>query len=250
MIRLLPQRPPLSRARLTDLADQFRTGDLLLFSGRSLPSDTIRLFTRSHWSHVALVVCLPEYDEPLVLEATAMGEGLDVRTGERMPGVALVPLRDKIESYRGDVAWRQRRGAPLSEARQRMVARLVRELSHRPYKNYVLTLARDLCTGFQLRPDFSGVFCSELVAEIYRRLGWLPRRERPSRFVPGHFGSAQLTLLEGEMAAPVLLRAADGTLVADGAPGASPATTSALPCPGRPAMPGRTGAHGTLPLLQ
>lgn len=247
MIRLLPQRPPLSRARLTDLADQFRTGDLLLFSGRSLPSDTIRLFTRSHWSHVALVVCLPEYDEPLVLEATAAGEGLDVRTGARMPGVALVPLRDKIESYCGDVAWRQRRGAPLSEARQRMVARLVRELSHRPYKNYVLTLARDLCTGFQLRPDFSGVFCSELVAEIYRRLGWLPRRERPSRFVPGHFGSAQLTLVDGEMGPPVLLRELE-TGLASGWEDA--AIASALPCRDRPAMPGRTGGHETLPLLQ
>ena len=38
------------------------------------------------------------------------------------------------------------------------------------------------------------MFCSELVAEIYRRLGWLAREQRPSLLVPGHFGSERMTL--------------------------------------------------------
>lgn len=239
VIRLLPQRPPLSQADPEGLVTRFRTGDLLLFAGRGLPSDTIRLFTRSHWSHVGMVVCLPDYDEPLLLEATADGDAPDIRTGAPMPGVALVPVRHKIDGYGGDVAWRARQGAPLSPARERMVARMVRHFSHRPYKNFMQALMRDLVTGFQLRPDLSGVFCSELVAEVYRRLGWLPRRDRSSGYVPGHFGSRRLQLLDGQMAPPVLLKSASEALTASGV------SVCEMP-PNRP----RSGAHGTLPLLQ
>ncbi|WP_162925672.1 hypothetical protein [Isoalcanivorax indicus] len=245
MIRLLPQRPPLNQADPDGLVSRFRTGDLLLFAGRGLPSDTIRLFTRSHWSHVGMVVCLPDYDQPLLLEATAGGDAPDIRTGAPTPGVALVPVRDKIEVYGGDVAWRARQGAPLSPARERMVARLVRQFSHRPYKNFMQALMRDLVTGFQLRPDLSGVFCSELVAEVYRRLGWLPRHDRSSGYVPGHFGSQRLQLLHGSMAPPVLLKT-----VARLAPVAGAVTASAVSGRGTPSSRSRNGVHGTLPLLQ
>lgn len=207
MIHLLPPRPSLHQADPDSLVSRFRTGDLLLFSGRGLPSDTIRLFTRSHWSHVGMLVCLPDYEEPLLLEATAFGDAADVRTGKATAGVVLVPARTRIREYRGEVAWRERQGEPLSLSGQRRVARLVRHFSYRPYKHFMQALLRDVVTGFRLRPDLSGVFCSELVAECYRRLGWLPRHERASHFVPGTFGSDALQLVNGKMAPPVLLKA-------------------------------------------
>ena len=73
---------------MTDVQDlnllSLETGDVLLFSGRGPVSAVIRVFTRSPWSHIGLVVRLPGYPEPLVLEALRLnGEdyviGLDGR---------------------------------------------------------------------------------------------------------------------------------------------------------------------------
>lgn len=182
-----------------DSVDTLRTGDLLLFSGRGFTSDVIRVFTRSPWSHIGMVLHLPGQPEPLVLESTTLSESPDVTLGHPIAGVALVPLHRKIRDYPGAVAVRRRHGPNLSERQQRMVARMARRLLHRPYKNYVFCNALDVLTGFTRRPDQRGWFCSELVAELYRRLGWLPLDTRPSTLVPGHFGSRHMRLQHGKL---------------------------------------------------
>lgn len=220
----------------------FRTGDIVLFAGRGLASDIIRFATRSPWSHVGMVVELPEYPEPLVVEATTLSESADVRAGHALAGVGLVPLATKVQEYPGDVAWRAWQGDAPSLAQARMLARMVRRLHGRPYRNYLVTLARELGTGFRRRPDLSGLFCSELVAELYRRLGWLPRTTRPSRYVPGHFASDALTLCNGSLASPQLLK--------QWAAPCSSVISSAAPAAGTAPRPLRTGAHGRLLLPQ
>ena len=159
-------------------ACSLRTGDLLLFSGRGFTSEVIRVFTRSPWSHIGMVVHLPGNPDPLVLESTTLSESSDVTLGCPVAGVALVPLADKLRDYPGTVALRRRHGPPLSDRQQQLLARMVKRLLHRPYKNYVLCNALDVLTGFTRKPDQRGWFCSELVAELYRRLGWLPRQPR------------------------------------------------------------------------
>ena len=77
---------------------------------------------------------------------------------------------------------------------------------HHPYKNYVLCNALDVLTGFTRKPDQRGWFCSELVAELYRRLGWLPRQTRASTLVPGHFGSRHMRLQHGKLGAVEFLK--------------------------------------------
>ena len=208
-----------------------QTGDILLFAGRGLVSSTIRLFTRSRWSHIGMVVCLPGDDRPLVLEAVGASESADLHLGRPVAGVALVPLADKLRDYPGDVVLRRREGAPLCPRRQRLVARLVRRLLHRPYKNFVLCNALDLLSGFTRPPDRRGWFCSELVAEMYRRLGWLPRDIRVAGFVPGDFDSPRLALREGALGEPRVLKAWKS------------ATTSDAPVADRPATQGRNGAR-------
>ncbi|EKF75742.1 hypothetical protein A11A3_02697 [Alcanivorax hongdengensis A-11-3] len=199
----------------------------------------IRVFTRSRWSHVGMVVCLPEQAEPLVLESTTLGESRDIMLGRPVPGVSLVPLSDKIREYPGEVALRRRHGPDLDSYQQRLLARMVQRLLHRPYKNYLLCNALDVLTGFSRRPDQRGWFCSELVAELYRRLGWLPPDIRPSVFVPGHFGSRRMRLVAGKLG-PLAILKGEPTLT----------TTSALPANSNPATDCQTAAHGTLLPLQ
>ena len=193
-----------------DSAFTLRTGDILLFSGRGLTSEVIRVFTRSPWSHIGMVVFLPESREPLVLESTTLGESVDVRLGRPVAGVSLVSLATKLRDYEGAVVVRRRHGPDLSESQQKLLQRLLRRLMHRPYKNYVLCNAMDVLTAFQRKPDQRGWFCSELVAELYRRLGWLPRDIRASTLVPGHFGSRHMRLLNGKLGQTQWLKCGPG----------------------------------------
>ncbi|KGD66258.1 hypothetical protein Y5S_00730 [Alcanivorax nanhaiticus] len=182
-----------------DSAFTLRTGDILLFSGRGFTSEVIRVFTRSPWSHIGMVVFLPESREPLVLESTTLGESVDVRLGKPVAGVSLVSLSTKLKDYPGSVVLRRRHGPDLSDSQEKLLQRLLRRLMHRPYKNYLLCNAIDVLTAYQRKPDQRGWFCSELVAELYRRLGWLPRDTRSSTLVPGHFGSRHMRLLNGKL---------------------------------------------------
>ena len=49
-----------------------------MFSGRGFTSEVIRVFTRSPWSHIGMVVHLPGNPDPLVLESTTLSESSDV----------------------------------------------------------------------------------------------------------------------------------------------------------------------------
>jgi hypothetical protein len=59
------------------------------------------------------------------------------------------------------------------------------------------------------------MFCSELVAELYRRLDWLPRDIRAGAYVPGHFGRDEFLLQDGALSEP-LWRKTDGVLPSGG----------------------------------
>ena len=185
---LLPSAPALPVAHPAQVARHLRTGDILLFAGRGLVSDTVRVFTRSHWSHIGMVVHLPDVPGPLVLEATTLSESNDVFCGAPVRGIGLVPFDCKVREYPGEVALRQRVGPALDQVQEKLLRRLVQRLRHRPYKNYLFCHMRGLLTGRE-RGDYDAMFCSELVAELYRRVGWLDKKVAPRRFVPGSFAA-------------------------------------------------------------
>lgn len=203
---LLPSAPALPVVHPAQVARHLRSGDILLFAGRGLVSDTVRVFTRSHWSHIGMVVHLPDVPGPLVLEATTLSESNDVFCGAPVRGIGLVPFACKVREYPGEVALRQRVGPPLDYAQEKLLRRLVLRLRHRPYKNYLFCHARGLLTGRE-RGDYDAMFCSELVAELYRRVGWLEKNVSPRRYVPGSFAAPHFALQNGLLGAPVRLSA-------------------------------------------
>lgn len=180
---------PVLRQWLTEKGQSLCCGDLVLFAGRGWLSATIRLFTRSHWTHVAMVVRLPDEDEPLLIEANSMGEVEDFFAGKRVSGVTLVSFRERVARYPGRVALR-RCGQGLSPARRMHFIRWVQRYYRRPYKNFLVSQLLDLLCGVERERPGPGVFCSELVAELCGHMGWLTKPARTSRFVPAHFHDA------------------------------------------------------------
>lgn len=183
------------------------TGDLVLFSGRGLVSGTIRLFTGSRWSHVGLVLRADD-GTLLMLEATNTGEAADITLGRAICGVQLVQLAEKLANYDGVVVLRRLEMDDRPDGFDELVRDMAELWRWRAYKDFTTTLLLDLLTANRLPQRVDRVFCSELVAEVYKRLGVMCRSVRSSRYVPGDFGVDQPSFLrDARLSAPLLLKA-------------------------------------------
>ncbi|MXX74350.1 MAG: hypothetical protein F4210_14775 [Holophagales bacterium] len=185
------------------IRDELRTGDIVLYSGKRPISAIIKLSTFSRWSHVGIVVRLHEFDFVTVWESTKKGTGLlDLDSATLRKGVQLVALSERVETYRGDIAFRRLSGAEFESGDYERLWELRRELRDKPYETDRLELVKAACDGpFGLNEeDLRSIFCSELVAEAYQRLGLLDESKPSNEYVPADFSAARgLRLLRGEL---------------------------------------------------
>ena len=194
-----------------DILAPAATGDLVLFSGKGLVSAMIRLFTRSRWSHVGLVIRDGVSGTPLLLEATITEESADTVLGRPVRGVQVVRLADKLVAYDGTVVLRRleidERPAGLAVDIREDMREMAALWRYRGYKSFTMTLILDLLSANRRPPRVHRVFCSELVAEMYKRHGLMTRTVRSSRYVPGDFGLVDTPFLENaRLSAPILLK--------------------------------------------
>lgn len=165
----------MNTARYSDIRDQLQTGDLALFSGKGGASTGIKWFTDCKWSHVGMLIRMPEWDTLLVWEATTLTNLRDIITGVAHRGVQLVSFSDRLRSYDGNASIRKLDVARTPEM-QRALITMRAELKGRPYetdKVELLKAAYDGPLGANAE-DLSSLFCSELIAETYQRMGLLP----------------------------------------------------------------------------
>jgi hypothetical protein len=132
---------------------------------------------------------------------------VDLISGEARSGVCLVQVERKLIDYQGEIAIRRRQGEPLTLRQHRLLRRMVKRLYRRPYRHYLWRQVIDHLPGVRRR-DYSAMFCSELVAELYRRLGWLPEDVRCGGFFPGHFAAESFALQQGALQSPEWLKRA------------------------------------------
>jgi hypothetical protein len=201
---VMTKRVPYHRLRA-----QLNTGDLVLFSGTTLSSRIVQLFTFSRWSHIGVVVRLPEYgNQPLLWELTRASKLPDVKYGALGDGVQLVSLDDKLKTYAGDVAIRRLRGGCDEEKRLLLLRELLANWQTKPYRNIVHKNLSAWWRGEEATTiSKQGGFCSEFVAEVYKRWQLLPS-DRPSRYyTPQDFApNSSLKLLQGRLSSAWLLQ--------------------------------------------
>jgi hypothetical protein len=197
------RRPPYLAAVPAVSPDALETGDLVLFSGRTFAARLVQCCTGSYWSHVGVVVRLPEYGNvPLLWEATRASKVADIHRGEVFDGVQLVPLAEKLASYRGEVVVRRLVGAETPHGRYRRIKPLMRQWGARPYCNFVMKQLLAWWRGQDAATLHRGGFCSEFVAEVYKHLRLLPSDRRSIDYLPHHFSpEAALPLLRGRLSA-------------------------------------------------
>lgn len=189
-----------------DIRNQLKTGDILLFSGKGGISEGIKFFTLSKWSHVGMIY---RFDDPrdakgtiFCWESTTLSDLKDADTGKLSKGVQRVELSERLERCfaMGYEITVRPLSEPLSDDMIRTLNDFRHEVSGRPYekdKIELLKAAYDWIFGDN-KEDLSSLFCSELVAEAYQRMGLLTEKTPSNEYTPKDFSSERgLTLERG-----------------------------------------------------
>ncbi|CAI2369331.1 unnamed protein product [Moneuplotes crassus] len=163
------------------------SGDIILFTGKTVMSGITRKITNSNYDHVAMVLTFLEDNEVYLLESTASGVHITTWTD-------LKTYKDELYSK---IVWRKlycNRNETFCEVLGNFVnavddrgydisiGRLLRRRSRMPTPSEILDEERivDKSRNF---------FCSELVAKAYKTLGLLISSKSCTKIYPKHFSS-------------------------------------------------------------
>lgn len=179
---------------------ELKTGDIILFSGKGAFSDIIKYGTFSKWSHVGMVLKLPGYEFLTVWESTTLSNIADLDTKKPRKGVQLVALSDRVHQYSGSIAVRQLQGGSLDEGAIDNLMGLREEIKGKEYEKDKLELIKAAYDGpfGKNSEDLSSLFCSELVAEAYQRLGLLDETKPSNEYTPADFSEKRMNSLRGD----------------------------------------------------
>ncbi len=190
---------------LHEAASIARTGDVFLFRGRSVADHAIRAVTNSPVNHVGMVLALD--DLPPLLWHAELGSSLpDVWTGEHQRGTQLHRLTDAVSTWHhryGQRAWMRPIDPEVTRAMEDEALRVVNELDGRSFPQ-PLTLARGWLRGRVRvrRRELEQLFCAEVVAITYERMGLLGPERPPNWYDPGRFWSGDRLQLIGATLGP------------------------------------------------
>jgi hypothetical protein len=184
-----------------DTVDQLSEGDLVLFRTRRFTSRLQRFFVDSGgFDHVGIVVVYDECD-PAVCCPAELKEARR-RAGVRAwhtleadsSGVSLYRFTPTcLGAYKGVVCVRHLSLDPDRFPRPafgKVLREFVTEMHGRPYETDMMQMLRaGGFFGVNEADDLSSVFCSELVAAAYIRLGLLAPDRPSNAYIPGDFCS-------------------------------------------------------------
>ena len=176
------------------------TGDVWLFRGPSGADRAIRLFTNAPVNHVAMVVALD--DLPPLLWHTELGQSIEsVWSGDRHRGAQLNRLEEALDvwtsKYKQRAFLRQFDGE-ITRDMEDALLRVIAEYEGRPFPRTRRLVGKWLSGRLRREASEQAVYCAELLAITYTRMGLLDAWTPANWFDPGRFWSGdRLELLGG-----------------------------------------------------
>ena len=186
--------------KYSDIRDSLNTGDLVLFSGKGRISGLIRWFTKSKWSHIGMVIKSIDLDALLLWESTTLSKIKDIHSLTATHGVQLVALSERVNSYDGAIGIRKLECVGMTPVMMQSLRDFRTEIKGRPYEQSKIELIKSAYDGpgGHNDEDLSSIFCSEMVAEAYQRMGLLTEDKSSNEYTPADFGN-DLPLFEGRL---------------------------------------------------
>lgn len=184
-----------------EIRDDLKTGDIVLFSGKGFISWLIKKVTKNEYSHVGMIIRIDGFDFVALWESTTLSDVPDI-WHKKKKGVQIVQLSERLRHYDGKVAVRLLHDFEFGENENKIITELRHEVNNRPYEKNFLSLAKSALDstflGKNKKKDLSSLFCSELVAEAYMRLGLIAKNQISSEYTPADFSEKRnLKLLKG-----------------------------------------------------
>jgi hypothetical protein len=181
------------------------TGDVWVFTGSTLADRAIRAATNSPVNHVAMVLALDDLP-PLLWHAELGRSAVDVWVGHPQRGAQLHRLTDAVTTWVHRYGQRAyfRQLEPTATTKMEDAALLaIDELNGRHFPT-TSRLARHWLKGRVRRSaSMEQLYCAEIVASTYERMGLLDSRRPVNWYDPGRFWSGdRLELLDGALLGP------------------------------------------------
>ena len=189
---------------LAEAAATTTTGDVWLFRGRSPADQAIRLFTNSPINHVSMVMAIE--DLPPLLWHAELGQSLtDAWTGTRHRGAQLHRLEHAVSVWvhtYGQKAWFRQLDVRVSRRQEDAALATVNEFCGRAFPRTASLAKRWLLGRIRLSVSLEDLYCAELVATTYERMGLLEARRPANWYDPGKFWSGDRLELVGAHLGP------------------------------------------------
>lgn len=196
------------------LAPDMQTGDLVLFNGQYSGSKFIELLEGSEWSHVGMVVRLPNHEEPLLFESTSLTNLTDVMFQDKKPGPKLVVLKERLEHYGDELKKFENANFAYRKLTLERTPEMMQILNELMVKLHGIPdpgfweMIWDVIKGriFHIKVDLDKYFCSELVAQTYMSLGLISQEKPVNAYMPVDFSDqGKLKLIKGVLASEVFI---------------------------------------------
>jgi hypothetical protein len=184
---------------LAEAASITRSGDVWLFTGRKLADRAIRAATNSPVNHVAMVLAIDDLP-PLLWHAELGRSMVDVWTGELQRGAQLHRLTDAADTWvnrYGQRAFLRQLDPVASAAMEDAALGVVQELSGRRFPTTLGLVGHWLKGRARRSVSLEDIYCAELVALTYQRMGLLDDARPLNWYDPGRFWSGDRLQLAG-----------------------------------------------------
>ncbi len=167
-----------------------QTGDIVLFSGVRLFSRLIKIVTRSMWSHIAMIV-RDDKDNVLCWESSG-GKGVvehsfadEYKFSEQI----------RRSTAAGEVVAIRQLFLERSKGMLDAYFSFRDEAKGRPYERDKIEFLNAILGVELVAEDLSSLFCSELIAETYKRMGLLDPSISSNKYAPKDFSNDGTILL-------------------------------------------------------
>lgn len=180
-----------------DILPTIENGDIILFSGDTRGEKTCKYFTNTFFSHIGFLFREkhPETGENVIY---VWESDLGQNTKD---GVRILPLKNKLQLYGGCkiAAIKKLLVYPLVErpSTQKIVG-LIGDYIDLEFDHKILSWwTANFPVLYRLIKDDTTIFCSELIAAIYQKLGILRKDKVSAWYSPGDFHRSTLDFEKG-----------------------------------------------------
>jgi hypothetical protein len=189
---------------------RLRTGDVFLFHGKSAISKKVERGTRSRFSHASMVVRPDPSQPPFLWQTGPVKIVRDRLTRTDHGGAQLGDLKEALllmtSPEYGDQPYLRQLNVNRTPEFEQLAMMIVSDIDGRPFPT-MTQMMRQWKAGQSRRSESDRtLFCAELVAETFMRIGLLLLDPPPNAYSPKHFSEQyrRLHLLKGASFGPEL----------------------------------------------